>query len=176
MLQKATNWLHPSSTPSLHTGRRWKHGSCSAKQPGKLGWALAPVQSPKLREWLSRGCSISYSSDHRSAGVACSREVKGETCWQERDLAGVTAVWETSGWQEAVSDHCSGASFKYINMVLHQRDFEKFLLFRRAQNIWADQQLCQVTAHSLHQGRTAICPKRITVLLPGVQRLWIKRT
>lgn len=36
---------------------------------------------------------------------------------------------------EAVSDHYTGSSFKYINMVLHQRDSEMFSIFYRAQNI-----------------------------------------
>ena len=36
---------------------------------------------------------------------------------------------------EAVSDHYTGLSFKYINMVLYQRDFKMFSVFYRAQNI-----------------------------------------
>lgn len=100
----------------------------------------------QLREWLSRGCSISYQHWpqecwcrlQRDREWTC-REAWGEACWQERDLAGVTAVWRTSQCLrvtlEAISDHCTGPSFKYINMVLHQRDFEEFLMFHRAQNI-----------------------------------------
>lgn len=36
---------------------------------------------------------------------------------------------------EAISDHYTGSSFKYIDVVLHQGDFEMFSIFYRAQDI-----------------------------------------
>ena len=77
---------------------------------------------------------------------------------------------------EAVSDHHTGSSFKCINMVLHQRDFETFSIFYRAQNIctWPTVRSGNCPLPTL--GRKVVCLKKITGLLPGVWRYQMQRT
>lgn len=78
----------------------------AAAQPNSQeSWAglWLPFDLPSLENYCPEGAASPTSTDHRSAGVGCSEAGKGpaekawgETCWQERDLAGVTAVWRTS--------------------------------------------------------------------------------
>lgn len=71
----------------------------AAAQPNSQeSWAglWLPFDLPGLESACPEGAASPTSTDLRIAGVGCRegacRKAWGETCWQERDLAGITAV------------------------------------------------------------------------------------
>lgn len=151
----------------------------AAAQPNNQeSWALACFLTSELRECLPREYIISYQHWPQECWCklqwdregACG-ETWGEAWWKKRNLAGIATMQRTSQslWKQYLittqAHHSNTSTWSCTRETL--RCFQYFIGPRTSA---PGQQLCQVTAHSLHQGRKIICPKKITGLLPGVWR------